>query len=66
MAWLQPDNKPLSEPMLLVYWCIYASLSPNELNSPPMQSNFFLLAAGGVWTDGAYEWQMCLYMYMLW
>ena len=31
MAWWQPGNKPLSEPMTFSYWHIYASLSLNEL-----------------------------------
>ena len=31
MAWRCPGDKPLSEPMQLVYWRIYASLSINEL-----------------------------------
>ena len=30
MAWHQPSNKPLSEQMI-VYWCIYASLSLSGL-----------------------------------
>ena len=28
----RPGDKPLSEPMMVVYWCIYASLSLSELN----------------------------------
>ena len=31
MAWHQPDDKPLSEPMMLGYWGIYVSLGLNEL-----------------------------------
>ena len=31
MAWRRPGDKPLSEPMMLVYWRIYASLCLNEL-----------------------------------
>ena len=31
MAWRRPGDKLLSEPMFLVYWCIYASLSLREL-----------------------------------
>ena len=30
MAWHQSGNKPLSEPMMEIYWCIYESLSLNE------------------------------------
>ena len=32
MAWRRSGNKPLSEPMILVYWRIYASSGLNELN----------------------------------
>ena len=32
MVWRRPGDKPLSEPMVVYYWCIYASLGPNELN----------------------------------
>ena len=40
MAWCWSGNKPLSEPMWLVWvsWCIYASLSLNELSN--FQANF--------------------------
>ena len=31
MAWRRPGDKPLYEPMMLVYLCIYASLCLNEL-----------------------------------
>ena len=31
MAWRRPGDKPLSEPMIVVYQCIYASLGRNEL-----------------------------------
>ena len=31
MAWRRPGDKPLFEPMLLIYWRIYASLGLNEL-----------------------------------
>ena len=31
MAWCWPGDKPLSEPMMEVYWCIYALLSLNDL-----------------------------------
>ena len=31
MAWCRPGDKPLSEPILLVYWRIHASLGLNEL-----------------------------------
>ena len=41
MAWRQPGDKPLSEPCLLVYWCIYASLSLNELNSKKQARSSF-------------------------
>ena len=55
MAWRQPGAEPLSEPMMVIYWCIYASLSLNELNNQyhniilikviPMRNNpaFFLI-----------------------
>ena len=33
MTWRQSGVKPLSEPMMLVYWCKYASLGLNELIS---------------------------------
>ena len=33
MAWRRPGDKPLSEPMMLVYWLIYASLGLNELTN---------------------------------
>ena len=34
MAWHRPGDRPLSGPMIfLSYWCIYASLSLNELNA---------------------------------
>ena len=32
MAWRRPGDKPLSEPWLLDYWPVYASLGLNELN----------------------------------
>ena len=31
MAWCRPGDKPLSEPMIILYWRIYASLGLNEL-----------------------------------
>ena len=31
MAWRWPDDKPLSEPMWLIYWRIYASRGLNKL-----------------------------------
>ena len=31
MAWRRPDDKPLSELMMVSFWRIYASLSLNEL-----------------------------------
>ena len=31
MAWHQPGDKPLSEPEMLDYWCIYASLGLSVL-----------------------------------
>ena len=31
MAWRWPGDKSFSEPMMLVYWRIYASLGLNEL-----------------------------------
>ena len=31
MAWRRPGDKPLSEPMLVIYWRIYSSLGLNEL-----------------------------------
>ena len=31
MACRRPGDKPLSEPMMVIYWCIYVSLSLNEL-----------------------------------
>ena len=31
MAWCWPGNKPSSEPMIFFYWCVYVSLSLNEL-----------------------------------
>ena len=31
MAWCRQGDKPLSEPMILIYWRIYASLGLNEL-----------------------------------
>ena len=33
IAWCQPGNKPLSEPMILIYWYIYASLGFNNLTN---------------------------------
>ena len=33
MAWCQPGDKPLSEPMMISFWCIYASLSLNVMLS---------------------------------
>ena len=33
MAWRQPGDKPLSEPMMVDCWHIYPSLGLNELNS---------------------------------
>ena len=39
MAWRRPGDKPLSEPMLLVYWRIYASLGHNELTGIIDESN---------------------------
>ena len=32
MAWCWPGNKPLSDPIMVMYWCIYASLGLNVLN----------------------------------
>ena len=32
MVWCQPGNKPLPESIMLVYWCIYASLGLSELS----------------------------------
>ena len=32
MAWRRQGDKPLSEPMVFIYWRIYVSLSLNELN----------------------------------
>ena len=31
MAWHWPGDKPLSKPMMLIYWCIYVSFGLNEL-----------------------------------
>ena len=33
MAWRRPGNKPLSEPIMVGYWRIYASLGLNELTN---------------------------------
>ena len=33
MAWHRPGAKPLSEPMMVIYWRIYASLGLNELRT---------------------------------
>ena len=34
VTWCRPDDRPLSEPMMVVdYLCIYASLGLNELTS---------------------------------
>ena len=33
MAWRRPGDKPLSEPMLVFAWRIYASLGLNELKT---------------------------------
>ena len=41
MAWLRPDDKPLSEPMI-VYWRIYASLGLNEVMLEIVASNVFI------------------------
>ena len=30
MAWRRPGEKQLSEPMMIIYWCIYAPLALNE------------------------------------
>ena len=32
MAWRRRGDKPLSEPMLVIYWHMYAPLRPNELS----------------------------------
>ena len=33
MAWRRPGDKPISEPMLFIYWCIYASLGLNDVRA---------------------------------
>ena len=33
MAWRRPGDKPLSEPVMVNFWRIYASLGLNELSS---------------------------------
>ena len=33
MAWRRQSDKPLSELMMVIYWRIYVSLGPNELNT---------------------------------
>ena len=35
MAWRRPGEKPLSEPIMVTYWRIYASLGLNELTILP-------------------------------
>ena len=35
LAWRRPGDKPLSEPIMLDYWCIYVSLGLNELKFLP-------------------------------
>ena len=39
MAWRRPGAKPLSEPMTVVYWHIYASLGLNKLKTTNAKFN---------------------------
>ena len=39
MAWRRPGDKPLSEPMTVVYWRIYASLGLNKLKTANAKFN---------------------------
>ena len=39
MAWHRSGDKPLSEPMMVSYWRIYASLGLNELNNETIHYN---------------------------
>ena len=36
MAWCWPGDKPLSEQMMVIYWCIYALQSLSELKGHTM------------------------------
>ena len=53
MAWCWPGDKPLSEPMLVMfYWCIYVSHSFNELAHV-----FIVRRAGLLWSQQDFEWR---------
>ena len=53
MAWCRPGDKPLSGPMMVIYWRIYASVSLNEL-----KNNFALVVSTGTTYVGLYS-QIC-------
>ena len=40
MAWRRQGDKPLSEPMIVIYWRIYASLGLKELTGVKLYEHF--------------------------
>ena len=43
MAWCRSGDKPLSEPIVLVYWRIYTSLGLNELSHKHLKTHGYVL-----------------------
>ena len=45
MAWRRQDEKPLSEPMIIIYWHINSSFGPNESSCQPVKCYFIYVFA---------------------
>ena len=61
MAWCQPGDKPLPEPMMLVFWRIYASLGLNELTCFPAILNIMF----GCWNSYNHQFKYLMHCQLL-
>ena len=61
MAWRRPGDKPLSEPMIVRYWCIYASLGLNELTHVTWMWRWYALGDNNRYGWSHHWWHILCY-----